>query len=74
MDSEPEFEITKVLNSKIDHWHCECKLLYLICWTRYAGTDEETLWILMMELGNTPKLVLEYHQAYLTKLGPLEQA
>ena len=71
IDGELEFEIAEILNLKIDQ-HCRnCKLLYLICWTGYAGTDEETSWILAMELGNAPKLVTDYHAAYPAKLGPL---
>ena len=40
---EPVFEIAKILNSKVDQWHRNCKLLYLVHWTGYAGTDEEPL-------------------------------
>ena len=73
MDGEPEFEIAEVLDSKIDHWHSKCQLLYLVCWTGYASTDEETSWILALELGNVPKLVSDFHQLYLAKLGLLKQ-
>ena len=75
VDSEPEFEIAKNLdlNLKINYWCHKCKFLYLVCWTGYAGTNEETLWILMTELGNTPELVSDYHKVYLAKLGPLNQ-
>ena len=71
--SEPEFEITEVLDSKIDHRCSKCKLLYLVHWTGYAGTDEEKSWILASELGNAPELVLDFHQLYLAKPGPLRQ-
>ena len=73
IDGEPEFEITEILNSKVDQHRHNCKLLYLVCWTGYAGTDEETSWILATELRNTPKLVADYHVAYLTKQGPLHR-
>ena len=73
MDGEPEFEIAKVLDSKIDHWCSKYKLLYLIHWTRYAGTDEETSWILALELRNAPELISDFHQLYLAKPGPLGQ-
>ena len=73
VDSEPEFEIAKVLDLKIDHWHSKCKLLYLVRWTRYTGTDEETSWILASELSNGPKLVSDFHQSYPAKPGPLRQ-
>src|SRR3979490_2039745 len=54
---EPEFEVTEVLDSKIDNRHKACKLLYLIWWAGYEGTDEETLWILVTEVDNTTELV-----------------
>ena len=62
VDCEPEFEIAEVLDSKIDHQRSKCKLLYLVHWTRYAGTDEETSWILASELSNAPELVSDFHQ------------
>ena len=71
VDGELEFEITEILDSKVNQWCCNCKLLYLICWIGYAGTDEETSWILASELGNAPKLVADYHVAYPAKPGPL---
>ena len=73
VDSEPEFEIAEVLDLKIDHQHSKCKLLYLVHWTGYAGTDEEMSWTLASELGNAPELVSDFHQLYPAKLGPLGQ-
>ena len=73
VDGEPEFEIAKILDSKVDQRHCNSMLLYLVHWTGYACTDEETSWILTMELGNTPELVTDYHVAYPAKLGPLNR-
>ena len=71
IDGEPEFEIAEILDSKVDQRRRNCKLLYLVCWTGYAGTDKETSWILAMELRNAPELVTDYHTAYPTKPGPL---
>src|SRR5882724_3491286 len=71
VDNELEFEISKILNSKIDNLHCACKLLYLVCWTGYKGTDEETSWILASELGHASELVVDFHAAYPAKPGPL---
>ena len=73
IDGEPEFEITEILDSKVDQHRHNCKLLYLVHWTGYAGTDEETSWILATELGNAPELVADYHATYPTKPGPLHQ-
>ena len=73
MDGEPEYEIAEVLDSKMDNQRSQCKLLYLVCWTRYASTDEETSWILALELENAPELISDFHQSYPAKLGPLGQ-
>ena len=73
VDGEPEYEIAKVLDSKMDNRCSKCKLLYLVHWTGYAGTDEETSWILASELENAPKLVSDFHQLYPAKPGPLGQ-
>ena len=34
VDGEPEFEIAEILDSKVDQWQCNCKLLYLVRWTQ----------------------------------------
>jgi len=49
VDGKLEFEISEILNSKVDR-HCKtCKLLYLVRWSGYGGTDEETSWLLATE-------------------------
>ena len=73
IDGKLEFEIAEILDSKVDQRRRNCKLLYLVHWTGYAGTDEETSWILATELGNTPELVADYHAAYPTTPGSLHQ-
>ena len=65
VEGEPEFEISKILDSKVDRCRRLCKLLYLVCWSGYEGTDKETSWILASEL------IEEFHQAYPHKPGPL---
>jgi len=71
VDDGPECEISEILNSKIDNCHHACKLLFLVCWTGYEGTDEETSWILTSELGHASKFVADFHSAYPAKPGPL---
>jgi len=61
VDGELEFEITEILNSKVDCWCKSCKLLCLVCWSSYEGTDEETSWLFATELGNTMELLEDYH-------------
>ena len=71
IDREPGFEISEVLNIKIDNRQKTCKLLYLVQWAGYEGTDEETLWILATKLDYASELVRDIHKSYLAKPGPL---
>ena len=73
VNDEPEFEISEILDTKIDNRHHACKLLYLVCWTGYEGTDEETSWILTSKLGHDSELVADFHTAYPAKPGPLSR-
>src|ERR1700731_1548207 len=70
IDGDFEHKISKVLDSKIDKHHV-CKLLYLVRWTRYEGTGEETSWLPAMELEHASKAVSDFHHAYPNKPGPL---
>src|SRR6266481_3094773 len=70
VNNEPKFEISEILDSKIDNRRCACKLLCLICWTGYKGTNKETLWILASEPGHASELVTDFHASYLAKPGP----
>jgi hypothetical protein len=70
IDGEPKFKITDILDSKTNCWRHNCKLLYLVRWSGYEGTDEETLWLLANKLGHTSELVLAFHSHYLDKPGP----
>ena len=71
IDGELEFEISKILDSKVDRRCKTCKLLYLVRWSGYKGTDEETSWLLATELGNATELLDEYHSRYPDKPGPM---
>src|SRR6266481_2209110 len=71
VNDEPNFEISEILDSKIDNCRHACKLLYLVRWTGYEGTDEETLWILTSKLGHASELVTDFHASYPAKPGPL---
>jgi Chromo (CHRromatin Organisation MOdifier) domain len=70
IDEEPEYKISEILDSKLDkRW--ECKLLYLVRWSGYEGTDEEASWIPANELGHASEIVSEFHLHYPSKPGPL---
>ncbi|KIK96649.1 hypothetical protein PAXRUDRAFT_137989, partial [Paxillus rubicundulus Ve08.2h10] len=63
-------EITEILDSKIDHQHWNCQLLYLVKWAGYKGTNEETSWLLATELDHASKLILDFHSTCPEKPGP----
>ena len=73
VNDELEFEISEILETKIDNRQCACKLLYLVRWTGYKGTDEETSWILTSELRHASELIMEFHTKYPAKPGPLSK-
>jgi len=70
IDGEPEYEISKIVDSKIDHQRA-CKLLYKVIWLGYEDTDNDSKWLPVMELEHTKKLLNNFHLKYLSKLGPL---
>ena len=69
VDGELEYEIAEILDTKIDKCR-HCKLLYLVKWLGYEGTDEETSWLPADELTHAPDLVEGFHQHYPNKPGP----
>ena len=70
IDDELEYEIAKILDSKIDNWR-RCKLLYFVHWMGYEGTDEENSWLPATELDHAQELITEFHVHYPHKPGPL---
>ncbi|KIL56133.1 hypothetical protein M378DRAFT_53840, partial [Amanita muscaria Koide BX008] len=62
---------SEILDSKIDNRRRSCKLLYLIRWSGYEGTDEENSWVLATELENAADAVSDFHDKYPLKPGPL---
>jgi len=69
IEGEVEYEIAEILDTKLDRRR-RCKLLYLVRWTGYEGTDEETSWITADELSHAKELVSDFHKAYPDKPGP----
>jgi len=70
VDGDIEYEVSEILDSKIDKRR-KCQLLYLVRWTGYEGTDQETDWLPATELEHAPELVQDFHKSYPTKPGPL---
>jgi hypothetical protein len=71
INGELEYKISEILDSKIDNHRRQCKLLYLVRWAGYEGTDEETSWMRADKLGHASELVVDFHIAYPHKPGPL---
>ena len=70
IDREPEYEISRIVDSKIDcQW--ACKLLYKVIWLGYEDTGDESEWISVSELSHAADLVSDFHIAYPTKPGSL---
>ena len=70
IDDELEYEIAEILDSKIDN-HRRCKLLYLVRWTGYKGTDEENSWLPATELDHAQEIMSDFRTHYPNKPGPL---
>ena len=70
IDGEPEYEISQIVDSKIDHRRA-CKLLYKVIWLVYEDTGDKPKWIPASKLTHAVDLVLDFHIAYPTKPGPL---
>jgi len=70
IDREPEYEISKIVDSKIN---CQraCKLLYKVIWLGYEDTDNDSKWLPAVKLEHAKELVNDFHLKYPTKLGPL---
>jgi len=41
IDEEPEYEISRIVDSKIDYWRT-CKLLYKVIWLGYEDTNNNS--------------------------------
>jgi len=67
---EPEYEISWIVDSKIDHQQA-CKLLYKVIWLGYEDTGDEFEWIPASKLTYAVNLVSDFHIAYPAKPSPL---
>ena len=69
INGETKFEILEILDSKIDKCH-KCRLQYLVKWSGYEGTDEETSWIPTSELEHATESMVDFHLENPDKPGP----
>jgi len=70
IDSEPEYEISQIVDSKID---CQqaCKFLYKMIWLEYEDTGDKSEWIPVSKLTHATNLVSDFHITYPAKPCPL---
>jgi len=66
INGKPEYEISKIVNSKIDHQRA-CKLLYKVIWLGYKDTDNDSEWLLVIELEHAKELLNNFHLKYPSK-------
>jgi len=70
IDREPKYEISKIVDSKIDRQRAY-KLLYKVIWLGYEDTDNNSKWLPVMELEHAKELVNNFHLKYPFKPGLL---
>ena len=70
VDDNIEYEIAEILDSKLDNCQ-KCRLLYLVWWAGYEGTDQEIDWLVTTELTHTSELVADFYSTNPSKPGPL---
>ena len=70
IDGEPKYEISWIVDSKIDCRQAY-KLLYKVIWLGYEDTEDESEWIPASELSHAADLVSNFHIAYPAKSGSL---
>lgn len=68
VDGNLEFEVTQVLDSKLDK-HRKDLLLYYVHWASYEGTVEEFSWLIVSDLKNATELVANFYSHNPGKLG-----
>ena len=68
INGETEFEILEILDSKVDKRR-KCRLQYLVKWSGYEGTNEETSWIPTSELKHATESMADLHLANPDKPG-----
>jgi len=70
IDRKPKYEISWIVDSKIDHQQV-CKLLYKVIWIEYENTGNKSEWIPASELTYAADLISNFHITYPAKPGPL---
>ena len=70
IDNEQEYEISEVLDSKVDN-RLKCKLRYLVAWKGYESTNDSATWISTDLLPHAQEAISDFHRAYPDRPGPI---
>jgi len=70
LDNSAEWEVHRVLDSRIYCHHKGSGLMYLVEWKGFDNTPDAMSWKLPEHLANSPDMVQAFHQAYPAKLAP----
>ena len=68
IDREPKYEISWIVDSKIDHWWV-WKLLYKVILLGYKDIKDESKCISISKLTHTTDLISDFHITYSAKLS-----
>jgi hypothetical protein len=69
INSELEYEIAEIVDSKID-CHCHSKgLIYCVCWSGYEHTNDKFSWLPAVELVNAHDMIMDFHHVHPNKPG-----
>ena len=66
IDGEPKYEISQIVDSKIDHQQA-CKLLYKVIWLGYEDTEDKSEWIPIFKLTHATNLISNFYIIYPAK-------
>ena len=66
LDSNLEFEVAQILDSKLDKRRRD-PLLYYVQWSGYENTVDENSWLTAADLKNATELVADFHRRYPNK-------
>ena len=70
LNDSNEWEVHRILDSRIDCHHKGSGLLYLVEWEGFDNTPDAMSWEPPEHLINAPDVVQAFHQAYPDKPAP----
>ena len=70
LDNSDEWEVHRILDSRVNHCRKGSGLLYLVEWKGFDNTPDAMSWEPPKHLANAPDIVQAFHQAYPDKPAP----